>query len=100
MVFCEFIILLCWIMIGLGLLWFLIIVRVDIGMSGGLSVGDWMGIVGGFIWVVVVVVMKLDEDGNGIDFILFYFVWGSVVVFFLFIVLLDGMGVMLEWDMI
>ena len=87
-----------WATIGLGLLGLLIIVRADTGMSGGLNVGDWMGIAGGLIWAAAAVVMKSDEDGNGVDFTLSYFAWGSVAALILLIVPLDGTGAMPNWE--
>lgn len=69
-------------------------------MSGGLGAGDWMGIAGGLIWAAAAVVMKSDEDGNGIDFTLSYFAWGSVAALLLLIVPLDGTGAMPGWDTI
>lgn len=74
-----------WATIGLGLLGLLIIVRADKGISGGFSAGDWMGIAGGLIWAAAAVVMKSDKDGNGIDFTLSYFAWGSVAALLLVI---------------
>ena len=87
-----------WATIGLGLLGLLIIVRADTGMSGGLNAGDWMGIAGGLIWAAAAVVMKADEDGNGVDFTLSYFAWGSVAALLLLIVPLDGTGAMPDWE--
>lgn len=87
-----------WGTIGLGLLGLLIIVRADTGISGGLNVGDWMGIAGGVIWAAAAVVMKSDEDGNGIDFTLSYFIWGSAAALLLLTVPLDGTGSMPDWD--
>jgi drug/metabolite transporter (DMT)-like permease len=87
-----------WGTIGLGLLGLLIIVRADTGMSGGLSAGDWMGIAGGLIWAAAAVVMKSDDDGNGIDFTLSYFAWGSVAALVFLIVPLDGTGAVPDWE--
>ncbi|ASP35481.1 DMT family transporter [Labrenzia sp. VG12] len=87
-----------WATIGLGLLGLLIIVRADKGISGGLSAGDWMGIAGGLIWAAAAVVMKSDKDGNGIDFTLSYFAWGSVAALLLLIVPLDGTGEIPDWE--
>ena len=87
-----------WATIGFGLLGLLIIVRADTGMSGDLSAGDWMGIAGGLIWAAAAVVMKSDDDGNGIDFTLSYFAWGSVAALLLLIVPLDGTGAVPDWE--
>ncbi|WP_428524371.1 DMT family transporter [Roseibium sp.] len=87
-----------WATIGLGLLGLLIIVRADTEISGGLSAGDWMGIAGGLIWAAAAVVMKSDQDGNGIDFTLSYFAWGSVASLLLLIVPLEGTGPMPDWE--
>ena len=76
----------------------MIIVRADIGMSGGFNVGDWMGMAGGLVWAAAAVVMKSDEDGNGIDFTLSYFAWGSAAALVLLIVPLDGTGEMPDWE--
>ena len=89
-----------WATIGLGLMGLLIIVRADTGMSGGLNTGDWMGIASGVIWAAAAVVMKSDEDGNGIDFTLSYFVWGSVAALLLLIVPLEGSGSMPDFETI
>ena len=86
-----------WGTIGLGLMGLLILVRADTGMSGGLNTGDWMGIAGGGIWAAAAVVMKSDRDGNGIDFTLSYFVWGSIAALLLLVVPLDGSGSMPDW---
>ena len=66
-----------WGTIALGLAGLLIIVKADTGLSDGLSIGDWLGIVSGLVWAAAAVYMKSEEDGNGIDFALSYFVWGS-----------------------
>ena len=89
-----------WATIGLGLMGLLIFVRADTGMSGGLNTGDWMGIASGVIWAAAAVVMKSDEDGNGIDFTLSYFVWGSVAALLLLIVPLEGSGSMPDFETI
>lgn len=87
-----------WATICLGLLGLLIVVRADTGISGGLGAGDWMGIAGGLIWAAAAVVMKSYENGNGIDFTLCYFAWGSVAAFFLLFVPLDSAGAMPDWE--
>lgn len=86
-----------WWTISLGLIGLLIIVRADTGISGGLNIGDWMGIVGGIIWAAAAVHMKSDEDGNGIDFTLSYFAWGSVAALFLVILPLDSSNFIPDW---
>ena len=87
-----------WATIGLGLIGLLIIVKADTGMSGGLNIGDWMGIAGGLIWAAAAVYMKSDEDGNGVDFTLSYFVWGSVAALVLVILPPDGSGSIPDWE--
>ena len=89
-----------WATIGLGLLGLLIIVRADTGMSGGFNTGDWMGIAGGVFWAAAAVVMKSDENGNGIDLTLSYFVWGSAAALLLLIVPLEGSGSMPDLETI
>ena len=87
-----------WGTIGLGLIGLLIIVKADTGMSGGLSIGDWMGIASGLIWAAAAVYMRSDEGGNGVDFTLSYFVWGSVAALILVIAPLDGSGSIPNWE--
>ena len=69
-------------------------------MSGGLNTGDWMGIAGGVFWAAAAVVMKSDENGNGIDLTLSYFVWGSAAALLLLIVPLEGSGSMPDFETI
>ncbi len=87
-----------WGTIGLGLIGLLIIVKADTGMSGGLNIGDWMGIAGGLIWAAAAVYMKSNEDGNGVDFTLSYFAWGSAAALVLVILPLDGSGSIPGWE--
>ncbi len=87
-----------WGTIALGLVGLLIIVKADTGMSGGLNIGDWMGIAGGLIWAAAAVYMRSDGDGNGIDFTLSYFVGGSVAALLLITLPLDGSGSVPDWD--
>lgn len=87
-----------WGTIGLGVLGLLIIVRPDTEMGGGLNAGDWMGIAGGLIWAAAAVVMKSDENGNGVDFTLSYFIWGSVAALFLLLIPLEGAATLPAWE--
>lgn len=81
-----------------GLIGLLIIVKADTGMTGGLNIGDWMGIAGGLIWAAAAVCMKSDESGNGIDFTLSYFAWGSVAALILIMLPLDGSASVPGWE--
>ncbi len=79
-----------WVTIGLGASGLLLILEIDTGVRGGLSAGDWMGITGGFVWAIAAVCMKSDERGNGIDFTLSYFIWGSAAALLLTALPFDG----------
>lgn len=87
-----------WATIGLGVLGLLILVRADTGMNFALNVGDLMGLAGGLIWAAAAVLMRSDGAGDGIDFTLSYFVWGSVAALLLVGVPLDGTGTMPDWE--
>ena len=87
-----------WGTIALGLAGLMIIVKADTGFSGSFNLGDWMGIVSGLIWAGAAVSMKSNEDGNGVDFTLSYFVWGSVAALFLVALPLDGSGSLPDWE--
>lgn len=89
-----------WITIGLGVLGLLLILKVDTGVRGGLNVGDWMGIAAGFVWAIAAVCMKSDDGGNGIDFTLAYFFWGSVAALMMTILLSEGAQEVPQWETI
>ncbi|MEG6509238.1 DMT family transporter [Methyloligella sp. 2.7D] len=89
-----------WAMIGLALTGLMFILRVDEGLGGAFNIGDWMGIAGGLLWAVAAVVMNSDEGGNGIDFTLSYFVWGSVAALLLALLPIEGATSAPDWETI
>ncbi|WP_413205903.1 DMT family transporter [Rhodospirillum sp. A1_3_36] len=89
-----------WGMIGLGLIGLLLILKIDTGFSGGPNLGDWMGAIAGIVWAMAAVCMKSDESGNGIDFTLSYFVWGSVAALLLAVLPLEGQTSAPDWETI
>jgi drug/metabolite transporter (DMT)-like permease len=89
-----------WGTIGLALIGLLLILNVDIGLGGPLRPGDWMGLASGFVWAIAAVWMKSDTGGNGVDFTLSYFVWGSVAAFALTALPLEGTGQPPDWETI
>ena len=83
--------------IGLSLIGLLLILRLDSGLGGFLNAGDWMGLAGGAIWAMAAVFMRMRDDGNGIDFTLSYFVWGSVAAIALALLPLEGAKTLPDW---
>ncbi|MEM9440035.1 MAG: DMT family transporter [Pseudomonadota bacterium] len=89
-----------WGTIGLALMGLLVILKVDMGFSGSIGPGDWMGFASGIIWAVAAVWMKSDSSSNGIDFTLSYFAWGSVVALLLTTLPLQGSQSAPDWEII
>lgn len=87
-----------WGTIGLGFIGLLLILRADEGFSGSLGVGDWMGLASGVVWAMAAVCMKSDANGNGADFALSYFAWGSVAALLLTLLPLEGSQTVPDWD--
>ena len=89
-----------WGTIGLGLIGLLLILKADTGFGGTLRPGDWMGLASGVVWAIAAVWMKSDTDGNGADFALSYFVWGSVAALALALLPLEGSTQLPDWQTI
>ncbi|WP_218151383.1 DMT family transporter [Celeribacter neptunius] len=87
-----------WGTIGLGLLGLLMILRIDSGFGTTLNTGDVMGLAAGVIWAIAAVVMNGSSDGNGLDFTLSYFVWGSVMALALTMLPLAGAQAAPDWE--
>jgi drug/metabolite transporter (DMT)-like permease len=87
-----------WGTVSLGFVGLLVLLRVDTGFSGSLNVGDWMGLAGGFLWAMAAVGMKSNESGNGIDFTLSYFIWGSVAALALTLLPFEGAKTIPDWS--
>jgi len=89
-----------WGTIILGLIGLMLILKIDTGFSDGLNAGDWMGFAGGFVWAMAAVCMKSDDSGNGIDFTLSYFFWGTVAALLLTVLPQKGSQSAPEWEAI
>ncbi|MEJ8476660.1 DMT family transporter [Roseibium algae] len=89
-----------WVTIGFALIGLLMILKVDTGFGGTLRAGDWMGIASGILWAVAAVWMKSDTGGNGVDFALSYFIWGSVAALALTTLPLEGVTQVPDWQTI
>ncbi|MBP0616755.1 DMT family transporter [Jiella mangrovi] len=89
-----------WGTIGLGLIGLLLILKVDTGFAVTLGPGDFMGLASGVVWAIAAVWMKSDEGGNGIDFALSYFIWGSVAALALTALPLEGSTHFPDWQSI
>lgn len=89
-----------WVTIGLALAGLLLILNVDKGFSGSINAGDWMGFASGVIWAMAAVWMKSDSSGNGVDFMLSYFVWGSLAALALTVLPLQGAQTVPDWGTI
>ncbi|MEM1362896.1 MAG: DMT family transporter [Pseudomonadota bacterium] len=79
-----------WGTIGLGVIGLLLILNISDGFEVKLNFGDWLGLIAGVVWAVAAVAMKSADNGNGIDFALSYFVWGSVAALALALLPLEG----------
>ena len=89
-----------WGTIGLALIGLLLILKVDAGFGDTLRPGDWMGIASGVVWAIAAVWMKSDSGGNGVDFALSYFVWGTVAALALTALPLEGSTQVPDWPTI
>ncbi|MDF1750695.1 MAG: DMT family transporter [Alphaproteobacteria bacterium] len=89
-----------WGTIGLALIGLLLILKIDKGFDNTLRPGDWMGIASGVVWAISAVLMKSDSAGNGVDFAVSYFVWGSVAALVLTAVPLEGLTRVPDWQTI
>ncbi|OKH86592.1 DMT family transporter [Thalassospira sp. TSL5-1] len=86
--------------IALALSGLLLILGFDSGFAGMLRAGDWMGIASGIVWAIAAVWMKSDAGGNGFDFTLSYFFWGSMAALLLTALPLEGAGHIPGWSAI
>lgn len=87
-----------WATISLALIGLLVILKVDTGFSSSIGPGDWMGLSSGIVWAIAAVWMKSDTRGNGLDFTLSYFVWGSVAALTLTALPLQGSQSAPDWQ--
>lgn len=89
-----------WATMALALLGLSLILNIDTGFSGSLNAGDWMGLASGVIWAIAAVYMKSDTGGNGVDFALSYFFWGSIAAVVLTALPLQGAQSIPDWETI
>ena len=89
-----------WGTIVLALIGLFLILRVDTGFSGSLRSGDIMGLASGVVWAMAAVWMKSASSGDGIDFTLSYFAWGSVAALLLTALPLESEQTVPSWGSI
>ena len=87
-----------WGTIGLALVGLLLILKMDTGFSGALRAGDVMGLASGVVWATAAVWIKSDTRGNGVDFTLSYFAWGSVAALLLTALPLEDSQTIPDWE--
>ncbi len=79
----------------------LLILRVDEGIdSSTFGPGDWMGLASGLVWAMAAVWMKHDDGGDGVNFTLSYFAWGSLAALALTLLPLEGATAPPDWPTI
>ena len=89
-----------WTTIALASAGLLLILNVDTGFDISLRPGDWMGLAAGFVWAIAAVCMKSDASGNGLDFTLVYFAWGSIAALLMIVLPLEGSESLPDWEAI
>ena len=89
-----------WVTMAVALAGLLVILNVGSGISVTLNAGDWMGQASGVVWAIAAVTIKSDAKGNGVDFALGYFFWGSIAALALPLLPLQGAQAMPDWSTI
>lgn len=72
-----------WITMALAFAGMLVILKIDSGLPWPQNAGDWMGLASGAVWALAAVHMRRTGEGQGIEFSLSYFVWGSIAALLL-----------------
>ena len=72
-----------WATIAFGVLGVMVIVRIEAGFDLAFNTGDWMGLIAGVIWALAAVLLNGGGVKGGTDYMLSYFIWGSIAALIL-----------------